>query len=76
MASDHAWPGDRRAHRVDDSGDGRTPNDRRPMSFSGRRRRVSKGRQMSTAALIGLGVVFLADLGDKSQLLTLTYGLR
>ena len=31
---------------------------------------------MLTAALISLGVVFLAELGDKSQLITMTYALR
>ena len=31
---------------------------------------------MLTAALISLGVVFVAELGDKSQLMTMTYALR
>ena len=31
---------------------------------------------MLSAALISLGVVFLAELGDKSQLITMTYALR
>lgn len=31
---------------------------------------------MFAAALISLGVVFLAELGDKSQLITMTYALR
>lgn len=31
---------------------------------------------MLTAILVSLGVVFLAELGDKSQLITLTYALR
>jgi putative Ca2+/H+ antiporter (TMEM165/GDT1 family) len=31
---------------------------------------------MFTAALVSLGVVFLAELGDKSQLMTMTYALR
>ncbi|WP_167096636.1 TMEM165/GDT1 family protein [Mycobacterium sp. DL592] len=31
---------------------------------------------MLTAALVSLGVVFLAELGDKSQLITMTYALR
>ena len=31
---------------------------------------------MLSAALVSLGVVFLAELGDKSQLLTMTYALR
>lgn len=31
---------------------------------------------MFTAALLSLGVVFLAELGDKSQLITMTYALR
>jgi Ca2+/H+ antiporter, TMEM165/GDT1 family len=31
---------------------------------------------MFTAALISLGVVFVAELGDKSQLMTMTYALR
>ena len=31
---------------------------------------------MLTATLISLGVVFLAELGDKSQLITMTYALR
>ncbi|HEX2286946.1 MAG TPA: TMEM165/GDT1 family protein [Mycobacterium sp.] len=31
---------------------------------------------MLTAALVSLSVVFIAELGDKSQLLTMTYALR
>lgn len=31
---------------------------------------------MLAAALISCGVVFLAELGDKSQLITMTYALR
>ncbi|MGV0837662.1 TMEM165/GDT1 family protein [Mycolicibacterium thermoresistibile] len=31
---------------------------------------------MFTAALISFGVVFVAELGDKSQLITMTYALR
>jgi putative Ca2+/H+ antiporter (TMEM165/GDT1 family) len=31
---------------------------------------------MLTAALVSLGVVFLAELGDKSQLMTMTYAMR
>jgi Ca2+/H+ antiporter, TMEM165/GDT1 family len=31
---------------------------------------------MLTAALVSLGVVFLAELGDKSQLMAMTYALR
>jgi putative Ca2+/H+ antiporter (TMEM165/GDT1 family) len=31
---------------------------------------------MLIAALISLGVIFLAELGDKSQLITMTYALR
>src|SRR6202008_1691412 len=31
---------------------------------------------MLTAALVRLSVVFLAELGDKSQLMTMTYALR
>jgi putative Ca2+/H+ antiporter (TMEM165/GDT1 family) len=31
---------------------------------------------MLTAALISLGVVFVAELGDKSQLMSMTYALR
>lgn len=31
---------------------------------------------MLAAMLISLGVVFLAELGDKSQLITMTYALR
>jgi Ca2+/H+ antiporter, TMEM165/GDT1 family len=31
---------------------------------------------MFAAALVSLGVVFLAELGDKSQLMTMTYALR
>ena len=31
---------------------------------------------MLSAALLSLGVVFLAELGDKSQLITMTYALR
>jgi Ca2+/H+ antiporter, TMEM165/GDT1 family len=38
---------------------------------------VSKGSSpMLTATLLTLGVVFLAELGDRSQLITLTYALR
>lgn len=38
---------------------------------------MSKGRvTMFTAILVSFGVVFLAELGDKSQLITLTYALR
>jgi putative Ca2+/H+ antiporter (TMEM165/GDT1 family) len=37
---------------------------------------TSKGLVMFTAALVSLGVVFLAELGDKSQLMTMTYALR
>ncbi len=31
---------------------------------------------MLTAALVSLGIVFVAELGDKSQLITMTYALR
>ena len=31
---------------------------------------------MLAAALVSLGVVFVAELGDKSQLMTMTYALR
>lgn len=31
---------------------------------------------MLTAALVSLGVVFVAELGDKSQLMSMTYALR
>ena len=31
---------------------------------------------MLAATLVSLGVVFLAELGDKSQLMTMTYALR
>jgi putative Ca2+/H+ antiporter (TMEM165/GDT1 family) len=31
---------------------------------------------MLTAALVSLGVVFLAELGDKSQLMSMTYAMR
>ena len=31
---------------------------------------------MLTAALVSLAVVFVAELGDKSQLMTMTYTLR
>ena len=31
---------------------------------------------MLAATLLSLGVVFLAELGDRSQLLTMTYALR
>lgn len=31
---------------------------------------------MLTATLVSLGVVFIAELGDKSQLITMTYALR
>ena len=31
---------------------------------------------MLAAILLSLGVVFLAELGDKSQLITMTYALR
>ncbi len=37
---------------------------------------LSKGLVLLTAALVSMGVVFLAELGDKSQLMTLTYSLR
>lgn len=38
---------------------------------------MSKGRvTMLTAILVSFGVVFLAELGDKSQLITLAYALR
>ena len=33
---------------------------------------VSKGRPMLAATLLSLGVVFLAELGDRSQLITMT----
>jgi len=31
---------------------------------------------MLAATLLSLGVVFLAELGDRSQLITMTYALR
>jgi putative Ca2+/H+ antiporter (TMEM165/GDT1 family) len=31
---------------------------------------------MLAAALLSLGVVFLAEFGDRSQLITMTYALR
>ena len=31
---------------------------------------------MLTATLVSLGVVFVAELGDKSQLIAMTYALR
>jgi putative Ca2+/H+ antiporter (TMEM165/GDT1 family) len=37
---------------------------------------ASKGRSLLTAALVSLSVVFVAELGDKSQLMTMTYALR
>jgi len=37
---------------------------------------VSKVVPMLTAALVSLSVVFVAELGDKSQLMTMTYALR
>src|SRR5580693_8216787 len=37
------------------------------------RRKVT---QMLAATLLSLGVVFLAELGDRSQLITMTYALR
>jgi putative Ca2+/H+ antiporter (TMEM165/GDT1 family) len=37
---------------------------------------ASKGLQMLTAVLVSLAVVFVAELGDKSQLMTMTYALR
>lgn len=37
---------------------------------------ASKGSFMLSAALVSLGVVFVAELGDKSQLVTMTYALR
>lgn len=37
---------------------------------------VSKGHCMLAAALLSLGVVFLAELGDRSQLITMSYALR
>jgi len=39
-------------------------------------RNVERFFVMLTAALVSLGVVFLAELGDKSQLMTMTYALR
>jgi len=39
------------------------------------RRRVERSVVLS-ATLLSLGVVFLAELGDKSQLMTMTYALR
>jgi putative Ca2+/H+ antiporter (TMEM165/GDT1 family) len=44
----------------------------RTIGSSATRRKVA----MFTAALVSLGVVFLAELGDKSQLMTMTYALR
>ena len=43
---------------------------------SARRRRVERSLPMLTAILISLAVVFVAELGDKSQLITMTYALR
>ena len=37
---------------------------------------MSKVVPMLSAALVSLGVVFVAELGDKSQLMTMTYALR
>ena len=37
---------------------------------------MSKGPSVLTAILISLAVVFVAELGDKSQLITMTYSLR
>lgn len=37
---------------------------------------MSEGRQILAATLISFGVVFLAELGDRSQLMTMTYALR
>jgi Ca2+/H+ antiporter, TMEM165/GDT1 family len=37
---------------------------------------VSKGRPLLSATLLTLGVVFLAELGDRSQLITMTFALR
>jgi Ca2+/H+ antiporter, TMEM165/GDT1 family len=37
---------------------------------------ASRGFEVLSAALVSLGVVFLAELGDKSQLMTMTYALR
>ena len=39
-------------------------------------RRVERFSPMLAATLVSLGVVFLAELGDKSQLMTMTYALR
>jgi len=44
--------------------------------FSGHRRRVERSPAMLAATLLSLGVVFLAELGDRSQLITMTYALR
>jgi Ca2+/H+ antiporter, TMEM165/GDT1 family len=44
--------------------------------FSGRRQRVERSFSMLAATLLSLGVVFLAELGDRSQLIALTYALR
>jgi Ca2+/H+ antiporter, TMEM165/GDT1 family len=41
-----------------------------------RRQRVERSYPMLTAALVSLSVVFVAELGDKSQLMTMTYALR
>src|ERR1700730_13862292 len=43
---------------------------------SGHRRRVERSSAMLAATLLSLGVVFLAELGDRSQLITITYALR
>jgi Ca2+/H+ antiporter, TMEM165/GDT1 family len=44
-----------------------------PVHFAGD---ASKGRQMLTGILVSFPVVFLAELPDKSQLITMTYALR
>jgi len=43
--------------------------------YGGGGRRVERS-DMLTATFISLGVVFVAELGDKSQLITMTYALR
>jgi putative Ca2+/H+ antiporter (TMEM165/GDT1 family) len=64
-------PGRRTANAVGETFDGMPGY----LVFSSAGRRVERS-DMLTAVLISLGVVFVAELGDKSQLMTMTYALR
>jgi putative Ca2+/H+ antiporter (TMEM165/GDT1 family) len=43
---------------------------------NGCQRRVERSPEMLAATLLSIPVVFLAELGDRSQLITMTYALR